>query len=985
MDMKRVEQYPYCMDVFHSMAEKSPDSVILVDHMHPRGWTRREVDDLSARVYRYLSERGIGREDFVLIRMPRGGLAIIAMIGVWKAGAALTVVEYDYAPERIEFIKKDCDCKLVIDPDVWKEIVCEEPLPGYRKADLHDAAFAVYTSGSSGTPKGVLHEYGNFKLDRLSAEPEDAQEEEEGDYRVALVAPLNFIAATMTALDLLYTPFLLHIIPYTVSKNPLKLQRYYMEQGINYSFLSPSLIRALKENISPSLELITTGSEPANGISVDGATLVNTYSMSEAAFTLCQYVIDHPYDVCPVGKPNTDLIQIHLLDEEGKEVPDGETGEVCFEAPFFRGYIHLEKETARAKRDGLFHSGDLAKKDQNGNYVLLGRANDMVKINGNRIEPAEIEAAFKKLTGVSWCAARGFEKPEESFICLYYKDDISMDAQELRDGMGASLPYYMIPAHFIRIDEIPLLPNGKLNRRALPEPEVSSHRGEYVAPKTELEKKLCKAFEEVLHAERVGATESFYDLGGSSLSAMEVLAIMDLEDLSALEIFQGRTPERIAQLYEEKRNESLDGDAETVEMRERERAQIPTANQISLIDYSLFNPVKISLNLPLLISFPKETDAERLREAYETVVKAHPIFSTVFRFDDSFDLTEQYVPEKCPVIQLTDLTEEAFDLEKDRLVRVFRLLDEPLFRGGVYRTEKKIYLFIDMHHAVSDGSAYQIFFRDLVKAYEGEELGLDTYYSYLAREGKLKESEKYRKAREYYAETYEKESWCVNVRPDVKARATGVQSFRLPTVLSQEQMASFETRTGASRNMFAVIVCLLAIAKMEREQNVMLNWVFHDRTDKIKQNAFGCLFRNIPVGITLKDTETLGEALAAVQGRSNDSIANSCYEWSILNTSPYADDMLMLIYETSTIMSGGALEESGVEFEEIEAHRSATIRSLAVQVMDTPEAIVTLLFFTSSIYTPEKMKLTADAMDRIIRRIMEAGDPSSLTVKELLG
>ena len=985
MDLNRVDRVPYCMDVFQNMVDNDPDTVILVDHLHPCGWTRAEVDDLSGRVYRYLRKQGIGREDFVLIRMPRGGLPIIAMIGVWKAGAALTVVEYDYAPDRIEFIREDCGCKLVIDPDVWKEIVSEEPLPGYTKADLHDAAFAVYTSGSSGTPKGVLHEYGNMKMDHLSAEAEESEEESGKTWRVALVAPLNFIAATMTTIDLLYSPFLLHIIPYSISKNPLKLQRYYTEHGINYSFLSPSLIRALKENISPSLELIFTGSEPAGNVFVEGAALVNTYSMSEAAFTLCQFEIDHPYDVCPVGRPNSDLIQIHLLDEEGREVPKGETGEVCFEAPFFRGYIHLPEETKRAFRDGLFRSGDLARQNENGDYVLLGRANDMFKINGNRIEPAEIEAAFKKLTGVSWCAARGFEKPEDSFICLYYQEkSFSMTDRELREGMSASLPYYMIPAHFIRIDEIPLLPNGKLNRRALPEPQITEQRAEYIAPRTELEARLCKVFGEVLHRDRVGVTESFYDLGGSSLSAMEVLALMDLDDLSAIDIFQGRTPEGVAQLYEDRRKESFDEDPETVELRERARPQLPTANQVNLIDYTLYNPGKLPLNLPLLFSFPKETDAGRLCRAFQDVIKAHPVFSTVFEFDENCELVERYVPEKCPVIQITELTEEEFQVRKDSLVQVFRMLGEPLARGGIYQTEEKIYLFLDMHHAVTDGSSYQIFLRDLARAYKGEALELDTYYTYLARENRLRECDKYENARRYYREAYEKESWCGNLRPDVKARPTGFDFLQLPSVLSQEQMEAFERRSGSSRNTFAAAVCLLTIAKVEHENHVMFNWVFHDRTDRIKQNAFGCLYRNIPVGIRLEKLSTLGDLLEEIQAQSAASITHSCYEWSVLNDHIYINDLMMLVYETTAIMSDDELDDLSAKSEVIDPHRNANIRSLAVQIIDMPEAIVTMMAFTASIYSPEKRKLAAETMDRVIQWIAEAEDPSSISLKEIL-
>ena len=133
-------------------------------------FTRAQVDDLSARVYAWLSGHGIGTEDFVMIRFPRDARPFIAMLGVWKAGAAFTVVEDNYAPERVDAIREDCKCRLVIDESAWNDILTTEPKTGYREADAHDACFAIYTSGSTGKPKGVLQEYGKIKLNQASLE-----------------------------------------------------------------------------------------------------------------------------------------------------------------------------------------------------------------------------------------------------------------------------------------------------------------------------------------------------------------------------------------------------------------------------------------------------------------------------------------------------------------------------------------------------------------------------------------------------------------------------------------------------------------------------------------------------------------------------------------------------------------------------------------------------------------------------------------------
>ena len=170
--------------------------VPLYDEATPKGISFEHLRILSGRVYAYLKERNIGKEDFVMIKLPRGVQPIIAMIGIWRAGAALVVVEDTLAPERIEYIYKDCNCKLAITSEVWEEINKCKPLDGYEETDLHDAAFAVYTSGTTGNPKGVLHEYGNLERCIQSANYQGEELCAEGE-RFALAAPLNFIASLM--------------------------------------------------------------------------------------------------------------------------------------------------------------------------------------------------------------------------------------------------------------------------------------------------------------------------------------------------------------------------------------------------------------------------------------------------------------------------------------------------------------------------------------------------------------------------------------------------------------------------------------------------------------------------------------------------------------------------------------------------------------------------------------------------------------------
>ena len=310
-------------------AQKTPDKVALSDC---RGTfvTYHELDILSGRVYRYLKDRGIGREDFVNILLPRGVEPFIAMLGVWKAGAAFVMLEEGYPAERVEYIQKDCGCKLVLDRGIWAEIMGREPLPGYEAACVHDAAFAVYTSGSTGNPKGVLHEYGN--IDRIHASLFTEL------HAFGLISPLYFVASVIFLVSVLHGGGTLFVIPGSFVKDLKTLLPCFTENHITEAFCLPSIYHLFSQ--IPSLRTMIVSSEPAYGIWSENPNLsvYNGYAMSESGAFITSKKLETPNEITPIGTPVFDR-SVTLLTESGSPAADGEVGELCFENPFVRGYI----------------------------------------------------------------------------------------------------------------------------------------------------------------------------------------------------------------------------------------------------------------------------------------------------------------------------------------------------------------------------------------------------------------------------------------------------------------------------------------------------------------------------------------------------------------------------------------------------------------------------------------------------------------------
>ncbi|MCR4744203.1 MAG: AMP-binding protein [Lachnospiraceae bacterium] len=983
MNRQRIDEVPYFLDVFEKNLKEDPDKKMLIDDTYANGLSRRQVDDVSGRIYSWLSKKGIGREDFVLICMPRGVWSLAAMIGVWKAGAALTVLEDNYALERIDFIKKDCGCKAVIDMDSWREIQEEDYKEGYVKADLKDAAFAVYTSGSTGNPKGVIHEYGNIKLNLLSSISSNGMRTSK-DSRMALIAPLNFVATTKSILNLLYGGYCLYIVPYTISKNPLKLKNYYREERITNTFLSPSIIRAIGGDISPFLKVVHTGSEPANGIFIKGVELVNNYAMSEGAFTICQFEIDREYDVCPVGKPNYDEIKICLLDSDGNEAANGESGEICYENPFFRGYINMPDETEKALKGGLYHSGDIGKFDENGNLILLGRSNDMIKINGNRIEPAEIEAAFKAVTGKEWCAAKGFESRRQSYIALYYKGELDKSSEFLRKGMGKKLPYYMIPTYFMQIEEIPLLPNGKLNRKALPAPYQNYMRGEYIAPRTDLEKKICSAFAKILELDQVGITENFYEIGGDSVSAMEVITELNLDGMSAVDIFQGSTAEKIADLYEKKQVLMENISEEDKEKRARLSPHALTLAQKNILDFQLFSPKASMWIFSFLLCFGPDADNERIYTAAKKIMEWHPIFSTVFEFNRDSELQQRYDESKRADLVIEHITNAELEKVKEGKFEHFKLLGHPMVRLRMLVSETDSCLLIEFHHIVMDGSCVQIIFQNLFRAYEGKELLLDTYYSYLEDEERIENTESYKEARKYYNDNYEGIDWCENIEADIKLPGNINAVYLIETKLNPENMKKFEDTCGFSRNGFMSAVACLALASQSGKKDILTSFIFNNRTDERKKLAGGLLARTIPVGIHLDDYENMAELYEGIRRQSADGIGNCVYDWVVDRENPFVNDLMSTVYETSSITGFDYFEKFGVSLFPMDSNNEAAMHRTMIQAFETEDDISVYMAYMATIYSEERISDYARRFTYIANRLIDLEDAKSLRVMDLL-
>lgn len=969
------------VQIIEKLAEYCRDSgntPILFDDVHSKGITYSQLDDITARIYGWLDAHGIGKEDFVLIDLPRGVLPIAAMIGVWRTGAAFVLVEDSYAPERTEYIRRDCGCKIHISASNWNEIMQTEPKAGHAEPDGHDAAYAIYTSGTSGKPKGVLHEYGSLQMSidsiKLNGEVPFGSED-----RLALLVPLNFVASVIVALAALNTKNgKIYVVSYTTLKDPVLLHNFFTEKKITVTFVTPSYVRALGGSTGAYLKTVFVGSEPANNVFVKGVRLINVYAMSESGFGISLFEIDKPYKICPIGKPN---VKVTLIDEEGEPVPDGDMGELCFEVPFVRGYINLPEETKKTFVNGVCHTGDLAKTDENGDLLLLGRITDMIKINGNRIEPAEIEAVLREIIHIDWAAAKCVEDGDKTYICAYYKDNIRIDANALREVLLEYLPYYMIPSYYVRIDHVPLRPNGKLDRKALPLPELKDMAKAYTAPVGETEEKLCAAMAKILGIERIGARDDFYELGGDSLRSIQVIAECGLPGLNASEIFRGRTPQRIAKLYNALHSGSDSESAEARNARAMKKAHPLTPEQLYMVDYQLYTPDSTMYNLFTMLKFDKnQISADKLAAAMQAAILNHPALLTTLEFNNDGDIVQKYSPGKMKNISVEQIHDWELDTVKDTLVKPFKIIDELLHRCRIFETETAGYVFFDVHHTVFDGTSLKVFMGNVMRALSGAALIPDNYYLMLEEREEAVNSEFYNESKRYFEEKYSGIEWSTYPNTDNESRENEMGELICELGIDRGVLDAFEEKLHISRNEFFITAAGLAVSIYNRSDDIRLSWIYNGREDMQMMNSVGLLFRDLPVGFRFRDDDVIESVFSDVHEQVREGIGHSCYPYVDMISQVGDAESAYVLYQQD-IRDMAELSSLGVETVDIRQNQAASQTILDMEILDGEAGLRIMIDYAASRYNDDSIRKFSGLLVNTAAALLKCGD--GVTVGEL--
>ena len=797
------------VSLFRQQAKATPDNMAVV--YKDKHYTYAETDDISNRIAAYITAKGLGAGDVVSVLIPRCEWMAIASLGVLKAGCAYQPLDPSYPKERLNFMMKDANARLLISltpnpsprdegnlggEDEWLEglTYIEEagipvfdlkdfdtlpkvttPLPDGEGLGGESLFILLYTSGSTGVPKGCQLTHGNLVAfchwyhRYFDLKPE---------HRIAAYASYGFDACMMDLYPTLTCGAAVHIIPEEIRLDLIALNDYFEQNGITHSFMTTQVAYQFATGIENHslLHLSTGGEKLATLTPPKGYHFHNAYGPTECTIYITTFLVDKKLKDIPIGKP-LDNIRLYVVDPQGHRLPVGAAGELWASGPqVSKGYLNRPEKTAEVyianpfaegseKYARIYRTGDIVRYLPDGNIQFVGRRDGQVKIRGFRIELKEVEAVIREFPGIKDATVQAFEEESGNgkFIAAYIVSDQTVDIEALNSFILDQKPPYMVPAVTMQIDAIPLNQNQKVNKRALPKPVkfVATEQQEGVqAPLNVLEQELHNMIADIVGNTDFGITTVLGYTGLTSISAIK-LAVQVNKRYGVSVDPKSLVKSGTLQSIENDILTSMLSAEGATSAQKQQTAPTGVATGSCPLSYAqtgvyfecLKNPTSTIYNIPYLLSYPAGTDADSLAAAVKQAVEAHPELSVHFttKGDSIVQTTADSVPVEVPI---TTMDTQALQAYKHDFVKPFNLQKPPLYRFEVVKTDGGVHLLMDVHHLAFDGGSADLLIRQISSLLDGGSIEKEayTYLDFVADQQRAEDSEAFRASQQFFAE-----------------------------------------------------------------------------------------------------------------------------------------------------------------------------------------------------------------------------------------
>ena len=878
------------VDLFEEQVKKTPDNIAVV--FEDKKLTYRELNEKANSLARHLRENGVKNNGVVSILLNRSLELIIATYAAIKAGASYVLIDPELPEERINYIINDSGAKycitkrgITIKQDGENSIYIDKiDFSKYDKQnlineDITDDLCIIYTSGSTGNPKGVLlHKHGLINL----VYGFDKALEISKFKSILGIATVSF---DMFAVELYCSTLFgntLILANEEEQKNPIAMSNLIKKYNVDFLLTTPSRIELLLldecQNPLKNLKTFLLGGEKVTGNlfkrlqKATDAKIFNGYGPTEIT-ACCTTKLLNSKEIT-IGKPTANS-QVYICDKNMKLLPIGVIGEICVAGVgVANGYLNNEEATSKNfirnpfGKGYIYKTGDLGRYVENGEIEYIGRSDFQVKIRGLRIELGEIEKRIIEFSNIKSCVVvKKGDNLSHEYLCAYFKAENNVNTKEIRSYLEKVLPKYMIPQYFIEIKDWPYSHNGKIDTKNLPEPQKEINKTYMIPPRNEIDAKLIEILKEVLNIESISIEDSFFELGGDSLSAINIsvkignvfnaeILVRDILDNPIIKDISDIITRNINNKEKEAINKIQD--AEYYELSSAQK-RIYYASKFAGNESTLYNT-------PGGVIFDGDVDAKKLENCINTVIKRHEALRTYFEIIDEKAVQKiaNNIDFKLDILE--NQKYEDIDSVFKEFVKPFDLSKVPLFRAKfVSFINKKSALFIDMHHIISDGTSMGIFTDELCKLYNGEKLQEIniTYKDYAAYENQQINNDKLKEAEKYWVQKFEGEVPVLNMPLNYQRPA--VQSFEGNKVYSlidtdeAKQIEELSKKLGITPYMLLISVYYILLSKYTSQDDIVVGTPVVGRNISEVQNVIGmfvntlALRQNIDSNLSFKE------------------------------------------------------------------------------------------------------------------------------------
>jgi amino acid adenylation domain-containing protein len=999
--------------LFEEQVQRTPDNVAIA--FEGQQLTYAQLNARANQLAHYLQALGVRPEVPVAICMQRCPEMVVGLLGILKAGGAYVPLDPAYPKERLSFMLEDAHAAVLLTrgdmvqstPERGIHAVCmdsdrkaiaamseKNPLTG---ATAENLAYILYTSGSTGQPKGVMVEHRglcnaiNWIIKTLELSAED---------RCLLKTPITFDAAGRELYPTLLTGGSLVIAEADGHRDSRYLAETLRCARISVFHCVPSLLQFLVEEPAfgdcLALRAVMCGGEAlptqlaARFYRRSSAKLYNVYGPTET-------IIDSAYWLCeetdglsssPIGRPIPNA-RIYILDNALRPLAIGVAGHMHIGGVgVARGYLNRPDLTAEkfipdpySAEPGarLYKTGDLARFLPDGNIEFLGRADHQVKIRGFRIELEEIEAALGQLAAVRQAVVLAREDaPGEKRLVAYVVAKSTAD--ELRRSLKDKLPDHMVPAVFVLLDALPLLSNGKIDRRALPAPDRTRPELDkaFVAPRTPTEELLAEMWAQLLGIKLIGIHDNFFDLGGHSLLATQAVSRMREAfevDIPLRRLFEVPTVAGLAESIEAARRAGQNLLAPPILPVPRNQDLVLSFAQQRLWFFDQLEPGLSAYNIPAAVRLNGPFNLAALERSLNEIIKRHESLRTTFGKVDGrpTQLIAPALTIKLPVVDLRRLPAGERDTEVRRLVTVeaqlsFDLSQGPLLRGTVLRLGDEEHVgLLTMHHIVSDGWSTGILIQELATLYVAFCTGgssplpaLPIQYADFAHwQRQWLQGEVLQTQIAYWKQQLAGAPAVIDLptdhpRPAVQTFRGAHQSLVLPRHL-QEGVKALSRHDGATEFMTLLAVFNILLYRYTGQDDLIVGTPIANRNRLEIEGLIGCFVNALVLRTDLSGNPGFRELLRRVQkvcleayshqDLPFDRLVEELQAKRDLNRNPLFQ--VMFVLQNASLRT---VEQSGLTLTPLEADSETAHFDLTLQIADTDQGLTAALVYNTDLF-----------------------------------